>query len=157
MIVTTRNRYPAYPGSFFAGNHFDRAFGRLAALSAPSRAQFGPSVKGGWVDAGYELTVDLPGVPEHAIGVSVAGRTLSIEVSTDALSWSRQVRLPQSLDPEQVSARYVDGRLTVVVAKTAAAESRVITIDTTPAQPAIEAAEGDADQGASGEGTSVTE
>jgi HSP20 family protein len=155
MIVTTRNRYPLYSPTHF-DRAFDRAFARLATLSTP-RPAFGPSVKGGWSDDGYELTVDLPGVPENAVGVSVAGRTLSIDVSTDDLTWSRRVRLPQTLDPEQVTARYLDGRLTVTVGKTPAPEARVITIDTAPVQPAIGAAEGDAGQDASGEDTSVTE
>jgi HSP20 family molecular chaperone IbpA len=155
MIVSTRNRYPLYSPTSF-DRAFDRAFARLATLSAP-RPTFGPSVNGAWAEGGYELTVDLPGVPENAVGVSVAGRTLSIDVSTDELTWSRRVRLPQTLDPEQVTARYLDGRLTVTVGKTPDPEARRIAIDTTPVQPAIEAADSEADQDGSGEGTSVTE
>ena len=46
--------------------------------------------------------------------MSVAGRTLTITVAGEGDStWTRRLRLAQTLDPEQVSARYVNGRLTV--------------------------------------------
>jgi len=113
-----------------------------------------PSVAGAWVDGAYELTADLPGVPEDAVGVSVAGRTLAIDVSADALTLSERIRLPQTLDAEQVTARYANGRLTVTVARTAEATPRSIAIDTSPApRPQLDAV----DAQAVGTGTNVTE
>ena len=53
------------------------------------------------------------------------------------------VRLGTALDPEQVSASYVDGRLTVTVGAVPAAQPRRVEISTTPA-PAIEASAEDA-------------
>ena len=89
-----------------------------------------PTVSGRWVDGAYELTADLPGIPEDAVAVAVAGRTLTIDVVTDGLTWSERIRLPQTLDPEQVAARYVNGRLTVTIGKSAEAAPRSIAIDT---------------------------
>jgi HSP20 family molecular chaperone IbpA len=99
-------------------------------------------VDAAWVDGALQLTVDLPGTPEDAVTVDVAGRALTIAVATEGLDWSRSVRLGNALDAEQVSARYVNGRLTVTVAAAASPEKRQIAIDTTAAEaPAIEATE----------------
>src|SRR5688572_1693754 len=100
-----------------------------------------PAVSGRWADGAYELTADLPGIPEDSVAVSVAGRTLTIDVATDELTWSERIRLPQTLDPEQVTARYVNGRLTVAIGKTAEAAARSIAIDTAPAPAELVAAE----------------
>lgn len=167
MLVTypTRSQYAAR-------RSFDRAFAQLAAFSAPRPVRsFGPAVSGSWTDGAYEFTVDLPGVPEENLAVSVTGRTVTVDVSSDSTSWTRSLRLPQTLDPEQVTARYVNGRLTVSVGRTPqppAPEPRRIALDTTPdavpAQPALETSTTDeapeapvasADQAENGEGTSV--
>ena len=105
-----------------------------------------PALSGRWADGAYELTADLPGTPEDAVAVSVAGRTLNIDVVTDELTWNERIRLPQTLDPEQVAARYVNGRLTVTIAKTAEAAPRTIAVDTVtsesgPARAELDAAE----------------
>ena len=92
-----------------------------------------PVVDSSWHDGRLRLTVDLPGVAADAIDVRVTDRVLTIAVSTDELSWERTLRLGASLDAEQVSARHVDGRLTVEVGPLATPEPRRIAIDTTPA------------------------
>ena len=69
--------------------------------------------------------------------VSVAGRTLSVAAKTDTLSWQRRLSLGASLDPEQVTAQYADGRLTVIVGPVAEPQARRIEIETAEA-PAIE-------------------
>lgn len=129
---------------------FDQAFTQLArSFSSPTRQQAGPIVSGVWVDGAYQLTVDAPGTPRDLVDVSVAGRTLTVTIGEN---WSRQIRLAPSLDAEQVSAAYVDGRLTVTVGATAAAEARSIEIGASPAPtaPAVEAvaADGPTDQSA---------
>lgn len=98
-----------------------------------------PAVSGRWADGVYELTADLPGVPDDSVAVSVAGRTLTIDVATDELTWNERVRLPQTLDPDEVAARYVNGRLTVTIGKTAEPTPRTIGIDTTPVQAELAA------------------
>jgi len=120
----------------------DTTFDRALTALARSYGDVGHRVEGSWNDGTYQLTVDLPGTPEEAVGVSVAGRTLTITVAGEGdSSWTRRLRLAQTLDPEQVSARYVNGRLTVSVGATAAPESRTVAIDTTPVAPALETSE----------------
>ena len=138
MYLTTPFLAPAVRRRPALDSTFDRA---LAAL-ARSYSDVGHRVVGSWTDGSYQLTVDLPGIPEEAVGISVAGRTLTITVAgEDDSTWTRRLRLAQTLDPEQVSARYVNGRLTVTVGATAAPESRTVAIDTTPVAPALEASE----------------
>jgi len=135
MIVRTRPAFPSFD------SRVDRVFNQLTSslLSASPRT---PVVDASWADGSLQLTVDLPGTPDDAIRVDVAGRTLTVGVETDGLQWSRSVRLGTALDPEQVSARYVHGRLTVTVAAAASPEKRTITVaTTTPEAPAIETAE----------------
>jgi HSP20 family molecular chaperone IbpA len=120
-----------------------------------------PALSGRWADGAYELTADLPGTPEDAVAVSVAGRTLSIDVVTDELTWNERIRLPQTLDPEQVAARYVNGRLTVTIAKTAEAAPRTIAVDTTAPRAELDAAQATEIEAPNGQDTateaSVTE
>ncbi len=136
MLVRTRP-FTARPRPFEWS--FDRSFDDLVdSFFAPAR--FAPAVASTWEDGALKLTVDLPGVPQDAVDVSVAGRALTISVKTDTLSWKRTLSVGAGLDPEQVSAQYADGRLTVVVHPVAEAQPRRIEI-TTATPPAIEAAE----------------
>ena len=116
-----------------------------------------PAVAGRWVDGAYELTADLPGIPQDAVAVSVTGRTLAIDVASDELTWSERVRIPQTLDPEQVSARYADGRLTVTIAKIAEAAPRSIAIEVAPVQAELSSPTQSDDVEAGSTETSVTE
>ena len=110
-----------------------------------------PVVTSAWEDGALRLTVDLPGVPRDAVDVSVVGRILSLGVKTENLSWQRRLTLGASLDAEQVTAQYADGRLTVVVGPVAEAQPRRIEIETASA-PAIETG----DQPAGEQDTSAT-
>jgi HSP20 family protein len=90
------------------------------------------------------LTVDVPGVPEDAIELTVADRVLTIaaerrqpaeqEGERWALRerphgrWTRSVRLGTALDPEKVTAAYTDGVLTIMVPASASASPRKISI-----------------------------
>jgi HSP20 family protein len=121
---------------------FDRTFDDVVdSFFSPGRfAPATPAVASTWEDGALKLTVDLPGVPQDAVDVSVAGRALTIGVKTDNLSWERTLSVGSGLDPEQVSAQYADGRLTVVVNPVPEAQPRRIEI-TTATPPAIEAGE----------------
>jgi HSP20 family molecular chaperone IbpA len=135
MIVRTRPSLSAFD------TRVDRMFDQLTHSLRTSGSR-PPVVDASWIDGALQLTVDLPGTPEDAVHVDVAGRTLTIGVDTEQLQWDRSVRLGNALDPEQVSARYVHGRLTVTVAAAASPEKRQIAIDTkAPEAPAIEASE----------------
>jgi len=122
---------------------FDRAFEQLTQSFLEPRRRV-PTVDASWVDGSLVLTTDLPGVPSEAVTVDVAGRALTIRVQTDALQWERTVQLGTSVDPDKVSARHVDGRLTVTVGAVDAPEVRTIAIDTTPAVGVIESTSSDA-------------
>jgi HSP20 family protein len=90
------------------------------------------------------LTVDVPGVPEDAIELTVADRVLTIaaerrqpaeqEGERWALRerphgrWTRSVRLGTALDPEKVTAAYTDGVLTIMIPASASASPRKISI-----------------------------
>jgi len=122
---------------------FDRAFEQLTQSFLEPRRRV-PTVDASWVDGSLVLTTDLPGVPSEAVTVDVAGLALTIRVQTDALQWERTVQLGTSVDPDKVSARHVDGRLTVTVGAVDAPEVRTIAIDTTPAVGVIESTSSDA-------------
>jgi HSP20 family protein len=132
----------------FGGRHrpFDRTFADFVdSFFAPNWVtRTAPVVSSTWDDGSLKLTVDLPGIPQDAVDVSVAGRALTISVKTDSLSWQRTLSLGAGLDPEQVSAQYADGRLTVVVAPVPEAQPRQIEIELAKT-PAIEAAQTETD------------
>lgn len=121
---------------------FDRTFEQLTAgLFSPVTGRRMPEITARWdhTDGGdaLVLTVDLPGVAAEAVSVDVAGRTLTLAVETADLHWSRSLQLGASLDTGAISARHVDGRLTVRIEPVAAPERRVIAIDTAPVREAI--------------------
>jgi HSP20 family molecular chaperone IbpA len=129
MILRTRPTFAAF-------DDVDRMFNQLAQSFRSTSPRL-PVVDAAAQDGTLTLTVDLPGTPEDAIHVDVAGRTLTIGVESDALRWSRSIQLGRALDPEQVSAHYLHGRLTVTVAPAPEAQKRSIPVATTA--PAIEA------------------
>jgi HSP20 family molecular chaperone IbpA len=131
----------------------DRAFDQLTQSFFETRRRL-PTVDSSWSDGSLVLTVDLPGVPSEAVEVEVAGRALSIRVRTDELQWERTVQVGTSVDPDKVSARHVDGRLTVTVGTVDAPAPRTIAINTNPATPAIESAS--AEDAATDETSSTT-
>lgn len=148
MIV--RHRYPSTvartPFDRSLDASFDRVFEQLTSSLFEPRRQAGPTVDGRWQDDHYVLTVDLPGVPAEAVDVEITGDVLSLQATTDSMQWQRTLRLDSRLDPEQVSAHHVDGRLTVRIGTYAEPEARRVTIATTPPPAAIEASDSIAEQ-----------
>ena len=135
MLVRTRPYRPTLDRSF------DRAFDQLAtSFFAPATTRT-PTVDASWRDGSLVLSVDLPGTPAEHVGVGVAGRTLSVSVTSDQGTWERSVRLGAALDAESVSANYVDGRLTVTVAPAAQPAARTIEISTAAPAPIAVATE----------------
>lgn len=141
MIV--RHRYPTVlsrsPFERAFDTSFDRVFEQLTNSFYDTRRPSGPTVDGHWQGDHYVITVDLPGVPADAVGVEVTGDVLSLAATTDTMQWQRTLRLDGRLDPEQVSAHHVDGRLTVRIGTYAEPEARRVEIATTPPPAAIEA------------------
>jgi HSP20 family molecular chaperone IbpA len=146
MLV--RHRSPLSPsiGTAFGSvidRSFDRTFDQLTSSLFDARRRF-PEVQATWDADTLVLTVDLPGVAADSVSVEVAGRSLTLGAHTDTLEWSRSLQLGPSLDPAKITARHLDGRLTVRVGAVDAPEARSIAIDTTPAEPAaIESTAGD--------------
>lgn len=139
---------------------FDRTFDQLTAGLFPTHrgvtrrsAPPMPEVRAHWEGAEHDelvLTVDLPGVAPDAVAVEVAGRSLTLQVQTDRLQWSRQLQLGPALDPDKVSARHVNGQLTVHIGGVDAPQARRVAIDTTAAPMAAAVTEGE------GEGDAAT-
>ena len=127
MRIRTRPYRPSLGFGF--DRSFDRAFEDLTS-SFFAAAPRTPVVDASWHDGDLHLTVDLPGVPADQVGVSVAGRTLTLSAKTEHSTWERSMTIGAALDPEQVSATYVDGRLTVVLAAAAKPAARTIEIST---------------------------
>jgi HSP20 family protein len=139
-------RQPSRPAR--SADSFDRLFHQLTSglytATAQSRT---PSVDAAWVEGDLRLTVDLPGVPQDAVRVEVADRSLTLAADHHAdgreLHWSHSLQLGPALDAEHVAARYSDGRLTVTVPQAPKPEARQIAIEG-PAEPAVEATSTDA-------------
>jgi HSP20 family protein len=156
MLVRTRPHRPAFAfdRSF---ESFDRAFDQLTS-SFFTNVKRTPVVDASWQDGNLVLAVDLPGVPAEQVGVAVSGRTLTLSVKGESSVWERSLRLGAALDPEHVSASYVDGRLTVTVAAATQPEPRTIEVSTsapeaiaaeTPAAESAEPAEAQPENGTS--------
>jgi HSP20 family protein len=101
----------------------------------------------------YTFKVDVPGIQEQDLSISVNGDRLTLTGKRDAEhveetetyyrsersygSFSRSFRLPQTIDAEQVSAELADGILTLRVPKVEAAQPKRIPIQTaTGGEPA---------------------
>jgi HSP20 family protein len=99
-----------------------------------------------FVDKGGAVVVraEIPGVDPEGIQIQVEPQRLTIsgERASDAESaayhrrerrfgrFSRSVQIPADLDPEQATAQYRDGLLTVRIEKSAAARPRKVAITT---------------------------
>ncbi|MGD9703632.1 MAG: Hsp20/alpha crystallin family protein [Acidimicrobiia bacterium] len=128
----------------------DRTFDELVATALrPARARRPVpfAFDAAWQDGDLVVTVDLPGVPDDAIAVAVADRTLTVSVNRPAAEGvtteERSLRLGNALDPSGVSAKYEYGRLTITVPSAKAPEARAVPIEVTRGSaevaPAIEA------------------
>lgn len=133
MIV--RHRSP-----FAMDRTFDRTFEQLTSSLFDARRRL-PEVEASWDDDVLVLTVDLPGVPADSVTVDVSGRLLTLGAHTDQLDWSRQLQLGSGLDPDKVTARHLDGRLTVRIGSMDAPAARSIAIDTSPEPASISTGE----------------
>lgn len=150
MLLTT---FPTRPlrtvrtGSF--DRRLDRTFAQLANLALSTGTYHRPATPAPtatWNDGSYVVTVDLPGVPENALSVSVVGRTLVLDVVTDELTWNEQIRLPHTLDVDATTAGYANGRLTVTVP--AAPEAQPRKVEITVGTTAVAEVAGASDQSA---------
>ena len=122
-----------------------RAFGAAGGVALPMDI----------VRRGEELVVrvDLPGVPEDQINLTVENHVLTISAERRAAYGegdqvlaqerfdgviTRRLRVPEWVDAETVSANYTDGVLTVTLPLAEKAKPRRIQVNGAPAQASIE-------------------
>jgi HSP20 family protein len=107
-----------------------------------------------WRGDRLEISVDLPGVPDDAIELTVNDRVLTVsaerrqpaEQEGDRWAlrerahgrWTRSIRLGSTLNADNVTASHTDGVLTITVPASASATPRKIEIGKSADQSAIE-------------------
>ena len=129
----------------FFRNDFDQLLGSLVSGEAPANgARFAPPADIHETTEAYVIRLDLPGVPQKDVKVTLLGDTLTIrgERKFEALgekeqlhhrerrtgSFERHFTLSAPVRADQVRAGYRDGVLEVSVPKAEAAKTREIEI-----------------------------
>ena len=126
---------------------WSRAVERLLDEHAEARQNAAqvPAMDVSETDSGYTLNFDLPGIVKEQVKVSVDGRRISVEAApaeaaTEANAarivyrerstprFARTVTLPVELDASATAATFVDGVLTLNVAKKAAVGPTTIAV-----------------------------
>jgi HSP20 family protein len=114
-----------------------------------------------------EITAELPGLDADDVEVSLDGDVLTIQgektlqreederdyhvVERSQGSFSRSIRLPFEVDPDQIQAAFKDGVLTITVPKPADAQNRVHRIGVKKEQESPEGAMSEIDRAAAGD------
>lgn len=151
-VTTERPRNSEPSRSFFRHplvslqNEIDRAFGDffesfdMSKLPALSNGTMVPKADFSESDSGYELAVEMPGVPEKDLNVSVKNGVLTVkgekkseteEKKKDYYraersygSYCRSITLPEDADEPKISARYADGVLRIAIPKSSEAKTK---------------------------------
>jgi len=126
----------------------DRIWDRFSdKLSSPTAKQdWHPTLNLAETEDSLVAELEIPGINPQDIDVSVTGEMLTVtgekkqEASREGKNYhvvervygkfSRSVRLPTTVDPDRVQARYRDGILWVSMGKTASANSKRIEVET---------------------------
>ena len=126
----------------FSGGMWRSPFGRSFFDVEPfRRAEMGasPAVDVSQTDKGYEITAELPGMEEKDIDVKLANGVLTIrgekrdekeEKNKDYYmrersfgSFERSFQVPEDVDPDKINASFKKGLLTIMVPKSAQAQT----------------------------------
>ena len=123
---------------------FGEFFGRTPSNMATTEAMWSPLVDIHETKDSFLLQVELPGVKQEDIQVSVEGDTLTLkgelkretEVKEDQYhriersygAFSRTLELPPGVNPDAIKASIAKGVLTVTVPKPAAAQTKKIEV-----------------------------
>ena len=81
--------------------------------------------------SGYEVRLEIPGTAPEDVVVETRDRVLEISVKSsdsEAVAWSRSVRVPNDADVSCAEAEYLHGVLTVTLPKKEEAQPRQIEI-----------------------------
>jgi HSP20 family protein len=135
-IENALSDFDRYMGSFFGDSVLapaDRIFNHLPAVDVQEQ------------EASYLLEAELPGYDEKNIQVHVDGGNLTIESKQEkdneakdgaflirerrTSAFSRSFKLPETADPEQVSASFKNGVLSLEIKKRTEAQKRLIRIN----------------------------
>jgi HSP20 family protein len=124
---------------------FGEFFGRTPSRMASTEAIWSPLVDVHETKEGYQLQVELPGVKQEDIQVSIEGETLTLkgerkheaEVKEDEYHrversygrFERSIVLPSVVDPGQVKATYRDGVLEILLPKKEEAKPKEIKVE----------------------------
>ena len=143
---TLRLFNPALTNDVF--DAFDRGFGLLSPLATATVTS--PRVDVRETAASYLMEMDLPGLSEKDVEISLKDRVLSISSVKEAesenkkvdeegeylirerrsSSFSRRFTLPEDIDAEKVEANFKNGVLTITIPRRPEAQARQILIKT---------------------------
>lgn len=140
-MVESSGRTPTHYGDNWWGGFFDP----LRQMASKVADFFAPSAEAAGDENTYEISIELPGVAEKDISVSIEHGTLMVsgekhvqrteEGKTYFFSersygrFQRSFRLPTDADQDKIDATYKDGVLCIKIAKkSAGAEARKIDI-----------------------------
>lgn len=148
LVPWSRNRTPAaFPGVFGLQDEINRMFGDMwrgvgspTAMRTPSQSVFGagPAVAVDETDKSVTVTVELPGLTEKDVELSLDADILTIkgekreEKSDKASGYSerwfgtfeRSVALTSGLVADKADAKFKDGVLTISVPKSEQGEAK---------------------------------
>ena len=123
------------------------AFHRLARHSVFNDAALrSPSLDVAESDAGYKVSLDLPGVAKEDVKIAIDGRRVSVSAQSQrdetqrdgerviyreraAASFERSFALPEEIDQDASLAKLDNGVLSLTLAKKRAAAARTLTVN----------------------------
>jgi HSP20 family protein len=123
---------------------FSRPMAAPSWLDTVEPGQWLPTVDMAETDAGIRVRAELPGIDPKDVDVSVSEDRLVIagvkksateetgngwtHRESSSGSFTRSIPLPESVDPEKVTARYDKGVLTVELAKSPSSKARKVPV-----------------------------
>ncbi|HEY6087879.1 MAG TPA: Hsp20/alpha crystallin family protein [Burkholderiaceae bacterium] len=123
------------------------AFNRLARHSGFNHAALrSPALDVAESDAGYNVSLDLPGVVKEEVKIAIDGRHVSVSARSQreetqrdgerliyreraAASFERSFALPEEIDEEASLAKLDNGVLSLTLAKKRVAPARTLTVN----------------------------
>lgn len=79
-------------------------------------------------DDHFLVTCDLPGMKKEALKIEVKDRTLTIQGERRGVTFERRLRIPESVESENIEARYEDGVLDIYLPKRPETQPRTIAL-----------------------------
>ena len=123
------------------------AFNRLARRSGFNHAALrSPALDVAESDAGYNVSLDLPGVAKEDVKIAIDGRHVSVSAKSQreetqrdgerliyreraAASFERSFALPEEIDEDASLAKLDNGVLSLTLAKKRVAPARTLTVN----------------------------